>query len=97
MRHPESGYFPDFIVKNSDSEYFVVETRGMENLDVPISANLKCGSDIIECHSEEVNNTVCQFAPIFRPTKNLSAGLEPEILRSPWFQSTCRKISSIQS
>jgi len=23
------------------------------------------------CHSEEANHTVCQFAPNFRPTKNL--------------------------
>lgn len=31
-----SNYYPDFIVKKSDSEYFVVETKGLEDLDVPL-------------------------------------------------------------
>ena len=31
-----SNYYHDFIVKKSDSEYFVVETKGLEDLDVPL-------------------------------------------------------------
>ncbi|MBN1961708.1 MAG: DEAD/DEAH box helicase family protein [Deltaproteobacteria bacterium] len=30
-----SNYYPDFIVKTSDREIFVVETKGLEDLDVP--------------------------------------------------------------
>ncbi len=31
-----SNYYPDFIVKRSDTEVFVVETKGQEDLDVPL-------------------------------------------------------------
>ncbi len=31
-----SNYFPDFFVKLSDKEIFIVETKGLEDLDVPL-------------------------------------------------------------
>ncbi len=31
-----SNYYPDFIVKMSDSEYYIIETKGQEDLDVPL-------------------------------------------------------------
>ncbi len=31
-----SNYYPDFIVKKSDKEVFIVETKGQEDLDVPL-------------------------------------------------------------
>ena len=31
-----SNYYPDFIVKLSDKEVFIVETKGLEDLDVPL-------------------------------------------------------------
>ncbi len=31
-----SNYYPDFIVKKSDTEYFIIETKGQEDLDVPL-------------------------------------------------------------
>lgn len=31
-----SNYYPDFLVKMSDKEIFVVETKGLEDLDVPL-------------------------------------------------------------
>jgi type III restriction enzyme len=31
-----SNYYPDFIVKKSASEVFIVETKGLEDLDVPL-------------------------------------------------------------
>ena len=31
-----SNYYPDFIVKKSRSEIFIVETKGLEDLDVPL-------------------------------------------------------------
>lgn len=31
-----SNYYPDFIVKTSDSEIYIVETKGQEDLDVPL-------------------------------------------------------------
>ncbi|MCK5323765.1 MAG: hypothetical protein KAJ45_06440, partial [Desulfobulbaceae bacterium] len=31
-----SNYYPDFIVKKTDMEYFVVETKGREDPDVPL-------------------------------------------------------------
>jgi len=31
-----SNYYPDFIVKKSDNETFIVETKGLEDLDVPL-------------------------------------------------------------
>ncbi|MDX8412246.1 MAG: type III restriction endonuclease subunit R, partial [Mariprofundaceae bacterium] len=31
-----SNYYPDFIVKKSDCEVFIVETKGQEDLDVPL-------------------------------------------------------------
>lgn len=31
-----SSYYPDFFVKTGDSEIFVVETKGLEELDVPL-------------------------------------------------------------
>lgn len=37
-----SNYYPDFLVKLSDKEIFVVETKGQEDLDVPLKmARLK--------------------------------------------------------
>ncbi|NOQ46979.1 MAG: type III restriction endonuclease subunit R, partial [Desulfobulbaceae bacterium] len=31
-----SNYYPDFIVKKTDTEYFIVETKGREDPDVPL-------------------------------------------------------------
>ena len=31
-----SNYYPDFIVKKNDSETFIVETKGLEDIDVPL-------------------------------------------------------------
>ncbi|RYZ91960.1 MAG: type III restriction endonuclease subunit R, partial [Proteobacteria bacterium] len=31
-----SNYYPDFFVKVSDKEIFIVETKGLEDLDVPL-------------------------------------------------------------
>lgn len=31
-----SNYYPDFIVKTSEKEIFIVETKGLEDLDVPL-------------------------------------------------------------
>ena len=31
-----SNYYPDFIVKKSDKEVYVIETKGLEDLDVPL-------------------------------------------------------------
>ncbi|RZB30096.1 MAG: hypothetical protein SRB1_02376 [Desulfobacteraceae bacterium Eth-SRB1] len=31
-----SNYYPDFIVKKSEKEVFIVETKGLEDLDVPL-------------------------------------------------------------
>lgn len=31
-----SNYYPDFIVKKSENEIFIVETKGLEDLDVPL-------------------------------------------------------------
>jgi type III restriction enzyme len=31
-----SEYYPDFIVKKSEKEIFIIETKGREDLDVPL-------------------------------------------------------------
>jgi type III restriction enzyme len=31
-----SNYYPDFIVKKNDKEIFIIETKGLEDLDVPL-------------------------------------------------------------
>ena len=31
-----SNYYPDFIVKKSKEEIFIIETKGLEDLDVPL-------------------------------------------------------------
>ena len=31
-----SNYYPDFVVKKSEQEVFVIETKGLEDLDVPL-------------------------------------------------------------
>ena len=31
-----SNYYPDFLVKKSDKEVFIIETKGLEDLDVPL-------------------------------------------------------------
>ena len=31
-----SNYYPDFIVKKSKGEIFIIETKGLEDLDVPL-------------------------------------------------------------
>jgi len=37
-----SSYYPDFFVKTSPKEIFIVETKGLEDLDVPLKmARLK--------------------------------------------------------
>jgi len=49
-----SNYYPDFIVKKSDQEAFIIETKGLEDLDVPLKMErLKqwC-SDINQAQSE---------------------------------------------
>lgn len=34
-----SNYFPDFIVKKDDKRVYVIETKGLEDLDVPLKTN----------------------------------------------------------
>lgn len=34
-----SNYYPDFIVKKSETEYYVIETKGLEDLDVPLKTS----------------------------------------------------------
>ena len=37
-----SNYYPDFIVKKTESEIYIIETKGLEDLDVPLKiARLK--------------------------------------------------------
>lgn len=51
-----SNYYPDFIVKLSEREYFVVETKGQEDLDVPLKMErlkIWC-EDINRAQSEKV-------------------------------------------
>jgi type III restriction enzyme len=31
-----SNYYPDFIIKRSDKEHYIIETKGQEDLDVPL-------------------------------------------------------------
>lgn len=31
-----SNYYPDFIVKKSEKEFYIIETKGLEDLDVPL-------------------------------------------------------------
>jgi len=31
-----SSYYPDFIVKTNDKKIYIVETKGLEDLDVPL-------------------------------------------------------------
>ena len=31
-----SNYYPDFIVKKNEKEVFIIETKGLEDLDVPL-------------------------------------------------------------
>ena len=31
-----SNYYPDFVVKKSAKEIFIIETKGLEDLDVPL-------------------------------------------------------------
>ncbi|MBI5212022.1 MAG: type III restriction endonuclease subunit R, partial [Nitrospirae bacterium] len=38
-----SNYYPDFIVKANENEIYIVETKGVEDLDVPLKMErLKC-------------------------------------------------------
>ena len=34
-----SNYYPDFIVKKSEKEYYVIETKGLEDVDVPLKTS----------------------------------------------------------
>lgn len=34
-----SAYYPDFIVKKTEKEYYIVETKGLEDLDTPLKVN----------------------------------------------------------
>jgi type III restriction enzyme len=36
--HDISNYYPDFIVKKNDSEIYIIETKGLEDPDVPLKA-----------------------------------------------------------
>ena len=36
LAHSDSLYTPDFIVKKKDGNYLLVETKGREDLDVPL-------------------------------------------------------------
>ena len=50
-----SNYFPDFIVKKSDKEIFIIETKGQEDLDVPLKMNrLKQWCEDINKSQEEI-------------------------------------------
>ena len=49
-----SNYYPDFLVKVSDTEIFIVETKGQEDLDVPLKMQRLCQwcLDVNEAQSE---------------------------------------------
>jgi type III restriction enzyme len=50
-----SNYYPDFIVKVSERETFIVETKGLEDLDVPLKmARLKQWCDDINKSQHDV-------------------------------------------
>lgn len=34
-----ANYFPDFIIKRTDKEIWIIELKGREDLDVPINAS----------------------------------------------------------
>ncbi|MDH4247293.1 MAG: type III restriction endonuclease subunit R, partial [Deltaproteobacteria bacterium] len=51
-----SNYFPDFLVKLSDKEVCVVETKGQEDLDVPLKmARLRQWCEDLNRIQSEVN------------------------------------------
>ncbi|MDW7727518.1 MAG: DEAD/DEAH box helicase family protein [Candidatus Methanoperedens sp.] len=45
-----SNYYPDFIVKKSETEVYVVETKGLEDLDAPLKA------ERLKLWCEDINN-----------------------------------------
>jgi type III restriction enzyme len=50
-----SNYYPDFIVKLTDGEIVIVETKGLEDLDVPLKlARLKQWCEDVNCVQSEV-------------------------------------------
>ena len=51
-----SNYYPDFIVKASDAEICIVETKGLEDLDVPLKMQrLKKWCDDINAAQEKTH------------------------------------------
>ena len=49
-----SNYYPDFIVNTGESNYFIVETKGQEDLDVPLKmARLKQWCEDINKEQDE--------------------------------------------
>jgi type III restriction enzyme len=50
-----SNYYPDFIVKRSEKEIYIVETKGLEELDVPLKVKrLKQWCDDINSLQSEI-------------------------------------------
>ena len=66
-----SNYYPDFIVKRSDGSVFIIETKGREELDVPLKmARLKewC-RDVNQLQSESGYDFVYVDQPGFEQYK----------------------------
>ena len=61
-----SNYYPDFIVKTSDKRIFIVETKGLVDMDVPLKMKrLKQWCDDLNSLQSEVN-----YALVYVPMKD---------------------------
>ena len=56
-----SNYYPDFIVKKSETELFIIETKGLEDLDVP----LKMGRLKQWCEDINAAQSIIKYDSIF--------------------------------
>ena len=51
-----SNYYPDFFVKTDDKNIYIIETKGLEDLDVPLkTARLKKWCDDINTSQKKIN------------------------------------------
>ena len=51
-----SNYYPDFIVKKSEKEFYIIETKGLEDLDVPLKIErLKQWCEDIKAVQSDIN------------------------------------------
>ncbi|MFH1635680.1 MAG: hypothetical protein ABIG63_16940, partial [Chloroflexota bacterium] len=51
-----SNYYPDFIVRTSDRKVYIVETKGAEDLDVPLKmARLKQWCEDVNTNQREIS------------------------------------------